>query len=103
MNLSQAIQIVRDHVRIGKGMGLTNGVPEALEILVEELERQKKCYDVTNQSWKELKDQLAVTEKALELACDEIERLKCSTHPSTYESLRNKKYFLHQAKAGDSQ
>lgn len=47
MNLPQAIEIVKDHIRIGKGMELTNGVPEALEMVVEEL---------------------AVTQKALELA-----------------------------------
>ena len=34
MNLPQAIEIVKDHIRIGKGMELDNGVPEALEMLV---------------------------------------------------------------------
>ena len=48
MNLSQALVIVKDHIRIGKGMELTNGVPEALEMVVEEL---------------------AVTQKALEVSC----------------------------------
>ena len=48
MNLPQALEIVKDHIRIGKGMELTNGVPEALEMVVEEL---------------------VVTQKALELAC----------------------------------
>ena len=48
MNLEQALEIVKDHIRIGKGMELTNGVPEALEMVVEEL---------------------AVTQKALELIC----------------------------------
>ena len=48
MTLEQALEIVKDHIRIGKGMELTNGVPEALEMVVEEL---------------------AVTQKALELIC----------------------------------
>ena len=48
MNLEQALEIVQDHIRIGKGMELVNGVPEALEMVVEEL---------------------AVTQKALELIC----------------------------------
>ena len=47
MNLDLALQIVQDHIRIGKGMFLINRVPEALEMVVEEL---------------------AVTQKALELA-----------------------------------
>ena len=48
MTLERALEIVKDHIRIGKGMELTNGVPEALEMVVEEL---------------------AVTQKALELIC----------------------------------
>ena len=48
MNLEQALEIVRDHIRIGKGMELVNGVPEALEMVV---------------------DELIVTQKALELIC----------------------------------
>lgn len=48
MTLEQALEIVKDHICIGKGMELTNGVPEALEMVVEEL---------------------AVTQKALELIC----------------------------------
>jgi len=48
VTLEQALEIVKDHIRIGKGMELTNGVPEALEMVVEEL---------------------AVTQKALELIC----------------------------------
>lgn len=47
MNLHQALEIVQDHIRIGKGMFLINRVPESLEMVVEEL---------------------AVTQKALELA-----------------------------------
>ena len=34
MNLPQALQIVIDHIRIGKGMELVNRVPEALEAVV---------------------------------------------------------------------
>ena len=48
MNLEQALEKVRDHIRIGKGMGVHNRVPEALEMVVEEL---------------------IVTQKALELIC----------------------------------
>jgi len=51
MNLPQALEIVKDHIRISKGMELVNGVPEALEMVVEEL---------------------AVTQRALELACAEL-------------------------------
>ena len=50
MNLEQALELVQDHIRIGKGMEF-NGVPEALEMVVEEL---------------------AVTQKALELACERL-------------------------------
>lgn len=46
MNLPQAIEIVKDHIRIGKGMELVNGVPEALEMVVEELERYKIAFDI---------------------------------------------------------
>ncbi len=49
MNLEQAIDITKDHIRIGKGMELVNGVPEALEMVVEEL---------------------IVTQKALGLICE---------------------------------
>ncbi len=49
MNLEQALEIVRDHIRIGKGMDMERyQVPEALEMVVEEL---------------------IVTQKALELIC----------------------------------
>ena len=78
MNLPQAQEIVKDHIRIGKGMELTNGVPEALEMVVEEL---------------------AVTQKALELACKFIGEynpgLSC-------EPVRDMAYWLHkaQSKAG---
>ncbi len=49
MNLEQALEIVRDHIRIGKGMDMEGyQVPEALEMVVEEL---------------------IVTQKALELIC----------------------------------
>ena len=43
MNLEQALEIVREHIRIGKGMELTNGVPEALEMVVEELAVTQKA------------------------------------------------------------
>jgi len=46
MNLSQAIQIARDHIRIGKGMEPTNGVPEALEMVVEELQQYKERAEI---------------------------------------------------------
>lgn len=39
-----------------------------IEQLEAEAERLRKCYDVTNQSWQDLKKQLEVTENALELA-----------------------------------
>ena len=35
----QAIAIAKDHIRVGYGMELTNGVPEALSILVEAAEQ----------------------------------------------------------------
>ena len=46
MNLEQALEIVRDHIRIGKGMELVNGVPEALEMVVEELAVTQKALDL---------------------------------------------------------
>jgi len=91
MNLSQALEIVKDHIRIGRGMELTNGVPEALEMVVEEL---------------------AVTQKALELACEYIgvdDCPACLDNPfvacsqckdSAFEDCW-KKHFLAQAKAGE--
>lgn len=42
MNLPQALDIVQNHIRIGKGMELDNGVPEALEMVVEELANRKQ-------------------------------------------------------------
>ncbi|MFA7171567.1 MAG: hypothetical protein WC180_06260 [Candidatus Paceibacterota bacterium] len=45
MNLPQALEIVKDHIRIGKGMELINGVPEALEMVVEELEQKKSIVE----------------------------------------------------------
>jgi len=76
MNLTQALQKTKDHIRIGKGMELTNGVPEALEMVVEEL---------------------AVTQKALELACQDSECLwNICGGPS--DLIGN---YLAQAKAGD--
>jgi hypothetical protein len=56
VNLEQALEIVREHIRIGKGMELVNGVPEALEMVV---------------------DELIVTQKALELACNDINEDDC--------------------------
>ena len=47
MNLEQALEIVREHIRIGKGMGLTNGVPEALEMVVDELKKYKERSEIT--------------------------------------------------------
>ena len=62
MNLNQALAITKDHIRIGKGMGLTIRGPEALEMVVNEL---------------------AVTQKALTLACKEFdERMECC--PASY-------------------
>jgi len=45
MNLPQALEIVKDHIRIGKGMELINGVPEALEMVVKELEVTQKALE----------------------------------------------------------
>jgi len=97
MNLPQALEIVKDHIRIGKGMELTNGVPEALETLVEEYERLQRCYEVTNQSWKDLMEELLQYKKALELACDMIAKdfgLNTKSFPG---------YFLAQAKGGNDE
>jgi len=89
MNLTQALEIVKDHIRIGKGMELTNGVPEALEMVVEELE---------------------VTQKALELACEYIGEVDCPAGidgfdcgDDTCDNWKNcwLKYFLVQVKAGE--
>ena len=46
MNLPQALEIVKDHIRIGKGMELVNGIPEALEMVVEELQQYKERAEI---------------------------------------------------------
>ena len=84
MNLPQALEIVKDHIRIGKGMELTNGVPEALEMVVEEL---------------------AVTQRALTLACEnELCQpclLDCSYMKCTQILAERLQYYLAQAKGGN--
>jgi len=98
MNLPQALAIVKDHIRIGKGMELTNGVPEALEMVARELE---------------------VTQKALELACIKLTHssslcpafLKKDPNRPTCLHLGEKyncsqcwhDYFLAQAKGGNDE
>lgn len=100
MNLNQALQIVKDHIRIGKGMKLVNGVPEALEVVVEELN---------------------VTQKALELICDftsedtdicfwnesgnvanEYGGYDCDLCPRQPNNKCTKEWFLQQARKGDA-
>jgi hypothetical protein len=46
MTLEQALEIVKDHIRIGKGMELVNGIPEALEMVVEELQQYKERAEI---------------------------------------------------------
>lgn len=46
MVLEQALEKVRDHIRIGKGMELVNGIPEALEMVVEELQQYKERAEI---------------------------------------------------------
>jgi hypothetical protein len=46
MVLEQALEKVRDHIRIGKGMELVNGIPEALEMVVEELQQYKERVEI---------------------------------------------------------
>ena len=46
MNLEQALEIVHVHIRIGKGMELVNGIPEALEMVVEELQQYKERAEI---------------------------------------------------------
>lgn len=75
MNLEQALEIVRKHIRIGKGMELVNGVPEALEMVVEEL---------------------MVMQKALELACQKLSEKTEAYSPVPYDIWRD--YFLQKAK-----
>ncbi len=41
MELDKAIKITKEHIRIGKGIILTNGVPEALETIL----RTNKKYE----------------------------------------------------------
>lgn len=48
MDIDLALEIVQEHIRIGKGMELTNGVPEALEMVVEELEAYKKALELAH-------------------------------------------------------
>ena len=76
MNLPKALEIVKDHIRIGKGMELVNGVPEALEMMVEEL---------------------AVTQKALELACEQLSGIIYGNKESTKWYINE---YLTKAKEG---
>ena len=84
MNPPQALAIVKEHIRIGKGMELTNGVPEALEMVVEELQ---------------------VTQRALELVCEnELCKpclLDCSFMKCTQELQKRMNFYLAQAKGGE--
>ena len=70
MTLEQALEIVKDHIRIGKGMELVNGIPEALEMVVEELQQYKERAEIyalmleTSFTEQEIED---AYEKALEV------------------------------------
>lgn len=81
MNIDLAIEIVKDHIRIGKGMELTNQVPEALEMIVDELE---------------------VYKRALELACDDTECVNpfCMGKENITCSDCTKESYIKQAKEG---
>jgi len=67
MNLPQALEIVKDHIRIGKGMELINGVPEALEMVVEELEKYKEQAEITSLMLK-----TSFTEQEIEYAYNKV-------------------------------
>ena len=86
MNPPQALGIVKEHIRIGKGMELTNEVPEALEMVVEELELYKR---------------------ALKLACEnELCQpclLDCSYMKCTQILAERLQYYLAQAKGGNDE
>ena len=70
MNLPQALEIVQDHIRIGKCMELTNGVSEALEIVVVALEFHTRENKRLQETIKELGDKNIAVLKALELAVE---------------------------------
>lgn len=46
MTLEQALEIVKDHIRVGKGMGANYRIPEALEMVVEELQQYKERAEI---------------------------------------------------------
>jgi len=47
MNLTQALVIVKEHIRVGKGMDMEGyGIPEALELLIEELVVTRKALEL---------------------------------------------------------
>ena len=84
MNLDLALEIVKDHICIGKSMDVEMyQVPEALEMVVEELE---------------------VTQKALEMC---LERWQYAHRPGLDPRHKEsqiatmKEYLLAQAKEGD--
>jgi len=87
MDITQALGIVKDHIRIGKGMELNNGVPEALEMVVSELEIYKRALE------------LAVINIKLCGTCPAID--SCSDEDNYLDILPA--YFLSQAKAGDTE
>lgn len=111
--------IIQHHIRIGKGMGVTNGLPEALERLVEESQELRAINKVLEtmiskkySEYKELEDDVDGIMKTCEGMEQELERYKIAfdiacSHLATYPHVKNK--FLIQAKgklrsvrAGDS-
>lgn len=122
MNMLQALAIVKDHIRIGKGMELDNGVPEALETIVEGLEELQSVNKLLenmiskqNDKHKELEDdidgalntcegmeqELALYKKALELAHNKLLRETAKYHFATPADIES---WLEIAKelAGDT-
>jgi hypothetical protein len=68
VTLEQALEIVKDHIRIGKGMELTNGVPEALEIVVVAFEVQTRENKRLKETVEELEEKNLIALKSLGLA-----------------------------------
>jgi hypothetical protein len=96
MNLPQALELVREHIRIGKGMRLTSGVPEALEMVVKELEVTQRALEASCKLF------VQYTEFCPGSYCGEDVFLKCPSCNETEvfsDCWRN--YHLQQAKAGE--
>ena len=92
MNIDFALAIVKDHIRIGKGMDIEMyQVPEALEMVVEELGQYKRALEICVSKDEIALDSCPFYEYPLDLCvCDSAEKVASCWI----------KYWLDQAKVG---